>query len=163
MQITVSNNNWKTVALDVVLIAAACFVPALSHLTALSLYHADPMRWLLLAGVLLAVDKRNGYILAVALPLVACLLSGMPTPAKALIIAVELSVNVALLQWLRTKMHVLPAVLLSIVSAKIVYYGLKALILTPTVLISTAWSTQIIVIAAICIAFTIGNKMMKRD
>lgn len=162
MQIAVNKISWRTIALDVTLIAAACFIPALSHLTALPLYHADPMRWLLLTGVLLAVDKHNGYVLAVALPVMACLLSGVPSPAKALIIALELSVNVALLQWLKGKMHILPAVLISIAGAKMVYYGVKFLILSPAVLVTTAWTTQLIVAAAMCVTYTIGYRLLKR-
>lgn len=149
-------------ALDVVLIVAACFIPALSHLTALPLYHADPMRWLLLAGVLLVADRRNGYILAVALPMMACLLSGMPGFAKTLIIALELSVNVALLQWLKGKMHTLPAVLLSIIGSKIVYYGFKALVLAPAVLVSTAWTTQLIVVVAMSIVYAVCSKLLEK-
>ena len=44
----------KLAVLDTVLVAAACLIPAASHLFAVPLYVLNPMLALLLAGVILA-------------------------------------------------------------------------------------------------------------
>lgn len=162
MQIVVNRINWKVVAADVLLVGAACLIPAFSHLTALPLYKVDPMRWLLLAGLLLSARRANGYVLAVALPLVACLLSGMPAPAKAFVIAIELSANVAIYQLLEKRLPVLPAMLLAILGAKAVYYLLKWLVLSPDTLVGTGLWLQLGTTVAMCVlfalCFTIKNR-----
>ncbi len=153
MQIEVTQINWKIIGIDALIIASACLIPALSHLTAQPLYYADPMRWLLLAGLLVVANKKNGYLLAVALPLIACLLSGMPAPVKAVIIMVELTANVAIFHLLEKKIAVFSAMLLSIVAAKIIYYALKALIIAPTSLISTNVWLQTFIVVLMSIVF----------
>ena len=77
-----SNSIIRLAALDAVLLTLVCLIPAASHLLAVPLYMLNPMLALLLAGVLLGKDWRNARVLAVLLPLVSCLLVGMPTAPK---------------------------------------------------------------------------------
>lgn len=157
MQLVQTKINTKAIGIDALLLCAICLVPVFSHLTALPLSALDPMRLALLGGMLLVSDRRNAYLLAVALPMASCLLSGMPTPATALIMAVELSANVALFALLSDKwgMKLFPAMLLSIVAAKGVYYALKALVLAPAVLVSTSLWLQMAVALLLALAFTL--------
>lgn len=133
----------RVAALDAVLLTVACLVPAVSHLLAVPLYMLNPMLALLLAALLLGRDWRNGLAMAVLLPAVSCLLTGMPTAPKMLCMMAELATVAALFSWLKSKWSVLPAVLVAIVSGKVVYYGLKAALLAPAVLIGTAWWMQL--------------------
>ena len=131
---------------DVALVAAACFVPAVSHLAAWPLSMLNPMLALLLAGLL--VGRRagwqtgNGLMLALLMPLVSSLLVGMPVVAKLPCMVAELAVVAAGFALLSRRMPVLPAVLLAVVAGKGVYYGLKALLLPGAVLVGTDWAVQ---------------------
>ncbi len=141
------NVKTKTIAgyavADVALVAAACMVPALSHALALPLYMLNPMLALLLAGMLVRRDWRNGLLLAVLMPLVSCLVVGMPTADKMVCMMAELATVAAVFGWLQRRWSVLPAVLVAVLAAKVVYYGLKALIMAPAVLVGTDWMVQL--------------------
>lgn len=129
--------------MDAALIAAACLIPAVSHLTALPLYMLNPMLALLLAGMLLGKDWRNALVLAVLMPAVSCLVVGMPTAAKMVCMVAELVTVAGLFHLLSRRWAVLPAVLVSVMAAKVVYYALKAVVIAPAVLIGTAWWMQL--------------------
>ena len=129
--------------MDAALIAAACLIPAVSHLTALPLYMLNPMLALLLAGMLLGKDWRNALVLAVLMPAVSCLVAGMPTAAKMVCMVAELATVAGLFHLLSRRWAVLPSVLVSILAAKVVYYALKAVVIAPAVLIGTAWWMQL--------------------
>lgn len=141
------NIKTKTIAgyavADVALVAAACMVPALSHALALPLYMLNPMLALLLAGMLVRRDWRNGLLLALLMPLVSCLVVGMPTADKMVCMMAELATVAAVFGWLQRRWSVLPAVLVAVLAAKVVYYGLKALIVTSAVLVGTDWMVQL--------------------
>jgi hypothetical protein len=140
--------------LDAALLAAACLIPAVSHLTALPLYMLNPMLALLLAGMLIGRDWRNALLLAVLLPAVSCLVVGMPTAAKMVCMMAELATVAAVFYTIKNfefrisnfKIGVLPAVLVSIVAAKVVYYAMKALIIVPAVLVGTEWTVQLLAV-----------------
>lgn len=131
------------IALDAVLLTLACLVPATSHLLAAPLYMLNPMLALLLAGILLGRDWRNALVLAVLLPLVSCLLTGMPAVGKMVCMMAELATMAGLFHMLSRRWAVVPAVLTAIVAGKAVYYILKAIILAPAVLVGTAWWIQL--------------------
>ena len=141
------NVKTKTVAgyvvADVALVGAACMVPAVSHTLALPLYMMNPMLALLLAGMLVRRDWRNGLLLAVLMPLVSCLAVGMPAADKMVCMMAELATVAAVFGWLQRRWSVLPAVLVAVLAAKGVYYGLKALIVAPAVLVGTDWMVQL--------------------
>ena len=129
--------------LDAALLTLACLIPAASHLLAVPLYMLNPMLALLLAGMLLGRDWRNALVLAVLLPLMSCLLTGMPSAAKMVCMVAELATVAALFGWLQNKWAVLPAVLTAVVAGKAVYYGMKAMVMAPAVLVGTAWWMQL--------------------
>lgn len=131
------------VLLDMILLAAACLVPAASHALAWPLYRLNPMLALLLAGMLMGKDWRNGLLLAVLLPLVSCLLTGMPEASKMVCMMAELATVASFFGWLSRRWAVWPAVMVSMLAAKGVYYALKALIIAPAVLVGTEWWMQL--------------------
>ncbi|MBP3762595.1 MAG: hypothetical protein J6I49_01800 [Bacteroidales bacterium] len=136
-----------TVAVDAVLVAAACLVPAASHAMAYPLYTLNPMFAMLLAGVLVGrragMERVNALLLAVAMPLVSHLLVGMPAGDRVFCMMAELAVVAALVPVLARRWHALPAVMVAALAGKVVYYALKALLLAPAVLIGTDWMLQI--------------------
>lgn len=136
----------RFVALDAVLIAAACLIPAASHLFALPLYMLNPMLALLLAGMLIGRDWRNSLVLAVLLPATSCLLVGMPSAAKMVCMMAELSVVATLFGLLSKQWKTLPTILLAIVGGKVVYYLLKAVVVAPAVLVTTSWTVQLLAV-----------------
>lgn len=140
---TKTNPIVKYAVLDTVLVTLACLVPAASHLFAVPLYVANPMLALLLAGMLFGRDWRNALVLAVLMPLVSCLLTGMPAAGKMVCMMAELATVATMFGVLSRRWKVLPAVLVSVVAAKVVYYGLKAMVLAPAVLVGTEWWMQL--------------------
>lgn len=134
------------IALDACLLTLACLVPAVSHITALPLYMFNPMLALLLAGMLFGRDWRNALVLAVLMPLVSCLLVGMPAAPKMVCMVAELATVTGLFHLLSRRWAVLPSVLVSILVAKVVYYATKALVVAPAVLVGTDWKIQLLVV-----------------
>ena len=147
--------------LDAVLITMACLIPAASHLLAVPLYMLNPMLALLLAGMLIGKDWRNALVLAVLMPLVSCLLVGMPTASKMVCMMAELATVAGVFQLLSRRWAVLPAVLVSVLAAKGVYYALKALIIAPAVLLGTAWWMQLGVVIVWCGLFAMLYKRVR--
>lgn len=169
----------RTLLVDALLLVAACLVPALSHLTALPLYHLNPMLLVLLTGMVLVQDRKNALLLAVLLPLVSMMAVGMPTPLKAVCMMAELATVVLISGKVCSNRFgaKLPAVtfpatvsrasswtlrlktfgimLLAILGGKAVYYLLKALIIAPAVLVSTAIFTQAAVAVVAAAAFAL--------
>lgn len=133
----------RYVILDVAVVTMACLIPALSHVTALPLYMMNPMLALLLAGMLVGRDWRNALVLAVLMPAVSCVVVGMPTAPKMVCMMAELATVAGLFHMLSRRWAVLPSVLVSVLVAKVVYYALKAVVIAPAVLISTAWWMQL--------------------
>ncbi len=133
----------KFALLDMVLVSMACLVPAASHLFAVPLYVANPMLALLLAALLLGRDWKNALVLAVLMPLASCLLTGMPAAPKMVCMVAELATVAVLFGALSRRWKVLPAVLVSVLAAKGVYYALKAVVLAPAVLVGTEWWLQL--------------------
>lgn len=130
-------------AFDAVLLTLACLIPTASHLLAVPLYKLNPMLALLLAGMLLGRDWRNALVLAVLMPVVSCVVVGMPAAPKMVCMVAELATVAGLFAVLSRRWAVLPAVLTAIVAGKVVYYALKAAVLAPAVLVGTEWWMQL--------------------
>ena len=139
---------WRIAAIDAVLLVVACGIPALSHLLAWPLYWLNPMLLVLLSGMLLVGDRRNAYLLAVLLPVVSMLAVGMPTPTKAFCMVAEYAtvvfVSGRLQAWNGRFVGALGAMLLAMLAGKVVYYLLKAFVLSPAVLVSTPIWVQLV-------------------
>lgn len=134
------------VGLDAVLVAAACVIPAVSHLLAVPLYKFNPMLALLLAGIVLGGDRRNALLLAVLMPLASSLLTGMPEGGKMVCMMAELVTVAGLFVLLSRRWHVVASVFVAIVAGKVVYYLLKAVVLAPAVLVGTEWWMQLLAV-----------------
>lgn len=130
-------------AFDAVLLTLACLIPTASHLLAVPLYKLNPMLALLLAGMLLGRDWRNALVLAVLMPVVSCVVVGMPAAPKMVCMVAELATVAGLFTVLSRRWAVLPAMLTAIVAGKVVYYALKAAVLAPAVLVGTEWWMQL--------------------
>ena len=152
----------RVAAIDMLLLTVACLVPTISHLLAWPLYYLNPMVLVLLAGMLLVRDRRNAYLLAVLLPVVSMLAVGMPTPLKAVCMVAEYASVVfvsGLLQgWNERFVGTLGSMLVAMLAGKAVYYLLKALILSPAVLVSTPVTVQL---AVVVVAATIYATFLK--
>ena len=143
---------------DVVLLAAACLVPAASHVLAFPLYKLNPMLALLLAGMLFSakcsalsakptahhsIQWANALVLALLMPLVSCLVVGMPVAPKMLCMMAELATVAGLFHLLSWKWNAIASVFVAILAGKVVYYALKALVLAPATLVGTEWWMQL--------------------
>ncbi|MBP5548453.1 MAG: hypothetical protein J6X58_06160 [Bacteroidales bacterium] len=145
----------KVIIVDMIVLAMICLVPALSHAFAFPLYKFNPMLLCLLAGMVFVNDRRNAYMLAFLLPVVSMLVSGMPTPLKALCMVAEFEAFVAIFYIIEKRMPVFLAVVLAAVAGKIIFYLLEALIIAPAVLIGTNIWLQLCVILVYAIAFSL--------
>lgn len=161
----------RTALVDITLLVVACLVPTLSHITALPLYHLNPMLLVLLAGMLLVRNRANAFLLAVMLPLVSMMIVGMPTPLKAICMTAEMLTLVGLFTLMdnatasaRGRMGRTFAILLAaMVASKIVYYAMKALLISPDALISTPLLTQVVVMVVAALLFGIAGSRLTRN
>ena len=111
--------------IDISALAFIYFVPTISHLIALPVYFIEPMR-MMLVFALVHTNKKNAYLIALTLPIFSFLISAHPVLPKMLLITFELSLNVFLFYLFSKKMkNIFPAILLSIVLSKLVYYLIK--------------------------------------
>lgn len=118
----------KTLVADFILLSAAVALPAVCHAAGCSIQYLEPMRIALLAGMLLVDDRRNAYLLALALPLFSMLAVGFPMGGKCGLMMVELAANVWIFGRLRSHLGDFGSMLLAVVLSKALYYGLKLLI-----------------------------------
>lgn len=119
--------TFHNIIVDVVILACIYFIPALSHVAPFPLYLLDPMRIFMLAGYMLTRQNSNAFLLALTIPLFSALVTGHPPIFKAILISIELMVNILLFIQLlnRTKLHMALSLFLSIIGSKLVYYSLK--------------------------------------
>lgn len=146
---------------DIGVLTAVYFIPALAHVTPFPLYYLDPMRLLLMAGYLLSRHGGNAALLALTIPLFSSWITGHPPFAKAVLIGVELLVNITLLHAAITRLRapVLLLVFSSIVVSKLMYYAAKALFIQwgwiQDKVIATGLDTQLITAIAVSCAFAL--------
>lgn len=150
----------KNLLIDAVLLFIVYFIPAFSHLCPVPIYLLDPMRLVLLSGLVLTRNNFNAYFLAVTIPVFSSLLMGHPPIAKALLISIELIINVLLFsQFLNKLKWKAPiALFISIISSKMAYYMLKLMLIEfgilDGVLFSTSLYLQIGVVILITLVFS---------
>ena len=143
-------------ALCVLLIAIACAVPSASHLLNIPIYKANPMLALLLIGIALSKDWRVGLALAVLMPVASFLTTGMPDGGKAVCMVAEYAALTSVFFLTSQKLtHTLLSIFIATVAGKIVYYGMKLLILSPATLIGTEWWIQLTSVVVLCCLFAI--------
>jgi len=157
----------KTVLIDILILTALYFIPALSHMFAVPLYMLEPMRLALIASILLT-NKGNSIIIACTIPLFAYVVSSHPAFYKSLLIGVELLVNVFLFFAFEKKLrNTFIAMAVSIIFAKVFYYMLKYVMLQAGLisgsLISTSLYIQLILVVVLSAltAFIFSRKSAK--
>ena len=139
----------NTFMIDVALLAALYFLPSLSHVTALPLYMLEPMRVALIIA-LLFTNRTNAYFIAFTIPLASAMITGHPTPFKALLMGIEFSVLVACYGYLvqMVRIPAFAALTVAILTGKLVYYTMKYAALGAGLLggslITTPLQTQVI-------------------
>jgi hypothetical protein len=122
--LSISKLNQRSIIIDIFALVFIYFVPSISHLLNIPLYLVEPMRIMLILA-LAHTSKKNAYMLALTLPLFSFLISAHPNIFKALIMTLELLLNVWLFYKLSTKVNQFVAIFSSIIISKVVYYLLK--------------------------------------
>jgi len=156
----------QSILLDSLLVLVVIYLPSLSHLLPLPIYYIDPMRMVLLTGIIFSSNHRNTYLLALALPLVSYLTSGHPIFPKNILIVFELLINVYLFYFLYNR-YTKPAfcLLISILGSKLVYYGIKFFFIKLGILhtqwIDTHLYIQVVVFIVFTVFFTLLWKFRK--
>lgn len=136
---------WKSLLIDFSALAFIYLVPTFSHLLSLPLYFIEPMRLMLILA-LAHTTRRNAYLLALTLPLFSFLISSHPVFIKMILISFELVLNVYIFYLLKDKMtKVFPAILISIITSKVIYYAIKYVLIYAALLSSGLISTPIII------------------
>ncbi len=155
------------ILIDLSALAFIYLVPTLSHLLALPVYLIEPMRLMLILA-LVHTNRNNCYLLALTMPLFSFIISGHPVFAKMFLIAAELSLNVFLFYLLSKRMkHLFPAIFLSIVLSKAVYYLLKFILIQLAVINTGLVATPLLVQLVMAVVFsgylTLFFKKVTRD
>lgn len=151
---------WKFLIIDSLAIFLVATLPAISHLLAFPLYHFEPIRIVVLLGLLLSSNKKNAYVLAVIIPFFSFLIAGHPVFCKSLLIILEMTANIWLYSYLHSKkVNVFFAMFSSIIVSKVLYYGAKALfievgILNTSIIDTNLW-IQLGVMTTIAVVFAI--------
>lgn len=158
-------NNRRTVITDIVVLVLVYFIPAFTHATQFPLYYFEPMRLLLFAAYLISPNHKNAYLLAITLPLISTIFPPHHPPFyKAVIMSLELFVNVACFHWMINKFKWQPAILffISTVISKIFYYTFKYFFIKLTLidgaLITTDLLTQLGTLTGLSILFALFYK-----
>lgn len=134
----------KPVVFDLMALTVIYMVPVFSHLFAVPLYYAEPMRLMLVLSIMFT-SKRNAFIIAATLPLFSMITSGHPVFYKALIMSGELLLNAILYFFFVEKLkNKFTSMALSIFMSKGAYYGLKILLLQLAVMSGDIIATPII-------------------
>ena len=145
--------------IDFLLLAGLYLLPSISHMLAFPLYKFEPMRVALIIA-LLFTNRTNAYFIAFTIPLASAMITGHPTPFKALLMGIEFSILVACYSYLVQMLRIpaFAALTAAILVGKVVYYTMKFAALSAGLLtgslISTPLQTQLIL--AIGTAATFG-------
>lgn len=161
------NKKLITVLIDIVAIAFIYFLRDISQLINFPLYLVDPMRLMIIIGIA-HTNKINSYFLAILLPLFSYFIGGHPYFLKTLIIMIELLLNIYLFYYLvRRIKNAFFSMLISIIICKAVYYGLKFLLISLSLiegsLLSTAFKYQIITIVIFSLYMQVFLKARSRE
>jgi hypothetical protein len=158
---TLSSSVITIAVSDLAALIGIYFIPSLSHALAFPLYMFEPMRIVLFTAYLFSRNHTNALILALTLPLFSMLSSGHPILPKALLMSGELFINVLffILLLKHTKWGVFLSLLSATLVSKLLYYGVKFLLIRGAVfedkLISTPVLTQMIIALVIAVFFAI--------
>lgn len=162
---SLSGSKTKAIVFDIFSVLIIYFIPVISHLTALPIYYFEPMRILLILA-LIHTSRNNAFILALTLPLFSFAVSAHPSLIKTGLITIELLLNVISFFWFSTmikKRYV--NIALSIIASKSIYYLLKYVLISASLLgmglISTPFYFQIAVTVLLSIYVLIYERLSK--
>ena len=149
---------------DILAFVLIMLIPTLAHLLPFPLYYLDPMR-LILFGVYFANRNHyNAYLLALVLPVFSMLYSGHPAFYKAILISLELFLNIIVLHFLfRKEINVFFAVLISIVLSKLLYYLLKFAFIKWSLISGELFSTNLIIQIVIALGLSTFFFLFRRS
>jgi hypothetical protein len=158
----------KIILVDILIFALLFYVPTISHITSLPLYLFEPMRIMVLLSLLLLTNNKNAYFLAITLPLFSFFISGHPVFPKNMLVATELIANVFFfalllrkLTFFKNEYKIFVSMFLSILVSKIIYYGLKYVLIYFGVLnmkiISTGIGIQIVMMIILSSFFSLEH------
>lgn len=149
--------------IDAFILLLMLVLPAISHFFSFPLYKFEPMRIMVLTGLLLSTNKKNAYWLAFLLPLFSFITTGHPLFLKSILMISELTINVFLFSFLiDKKMNAFFAMFTSIILSKAFYYSIKLLLikvgLMATNLVDTNIGIQILISCSIALLFAVVYK-----
>lgn len=160
--INIIQSKRKLIITDVVVFLIIYLTPTLSHLLPIPIYFFDPMRVVVFTSYILVRNKRNSLIIAITIPLFSSLFVGHPSLFKAILISLELTINIVLFVQFneKFKLTVPGALFLSIVLSKLIYYFFKYILITVSLIdgriITTNLFIQTITIIGITLIFSIA-------
>ena len=148
MNVTISktDRHVRTALVDILLIELMCLVPTISHALSFPLFKLNPILLCMLTGMAFVRDRRNAILIAVLLPVVPMLITGMPSAIKAICMVGELLTLAFICPLTEKKMPVFLSAITAVLAGKIVYYLLKAILISPAILIGTEWWIQIVTV-----------------
>ncbi len=153
----------KPAAFDIMALAVIYLVPVFSHLFAIPIYYAEPMRLMLVLAIMFT-SQRNVFIIAITMPLFSMMVSGHPVFYKALIMSGELLFNAFLYFLLVDKIkNKFTSMALSIAMSKGAYYGLKILLLQLALMNGDLIATPIIFQLGVIFIFSSILMLKKSD
>lgn len=166
--VTIVISKYKILITDLFVFLLVFIIPTISHILPIPVYLIDPMRILVFTTFLLTKNSSNTYILAFSIPIFSMLVTGHPIFFKSILIAIELSSNLFFLIF-GLKKKIMPMsikIILSIFMSKIIYYGMKFVLLSlgwlEGNLISTGIGFQLTTILGITLVFSVlFNKSFK--
>ncbi len=157
----------RIAAIDAAIVTVALMLPAAAHAIGVGTRFLEPMRMALLAVVLLVPQRKNAYLVALALPWISCAFTGMPVVWMAAMMSAELTLNAFVLYKL-LDLKVFPglAVLVSILTSKAMYYAMKWLLIQTALIPQTPvvgnMAAMVIATALLSVLFVFGSKLIKR-
>lgn len=145
-------------------------ITAGSHSIGLPLYKLNPMHWVIYITILLRKPSISSIIvLSIALPLTSNMLTGHPIVIKSMIMVFELAIYGLIFISVIKYLNFAPifAYLISQISGRIAYYGLKYTLIKAELvdgsLVSTSIILQIVVFVVLGIVlFLIDKKQLTR-
>jgi len=165
ISVSAKNQIIKSLVFDVIAILFAYFIPALSHISGLPLYFAEPMRLVIILSLVLTT-RQNAYLLAFTLPFFSFIVSGHPVFIKTLVMSMELVINVFLFflfsKFIKNSFF---PIFFSIILSKIVYYLVKYFFVSQSLIEGSIISTPIVAqfITLITFSFVIYVFLHKKE
>lgn len=133
----------RTIAADFAALLFILIVPAVSHFTSLPVYYFEPMR-LTLVILIIYTNRYNALAGTAAMPFFSHLFASHPTVFKTMLISTELMINAVLFFILLKKTKkVFLSMITSILISKIIYYGLKHIFISYSLIDGALISTPI--------------------